>query len=139
MHVPTRGRTRSLGTGTLNPRPPRQVCIPVPIPGQPPAAVALLGMAKADLRLLGIAEKLGPLVAEAAAALAAAAVEDGAASAAAVGGEPGAQDGAGDGVGRSAKSGAAATANGHAGGHGAARKQGTRPIGGFSPGYAATA
>lgn len=92
------------------------------IPGQPPAAVALLGMVKSDLRLLGIAEKLGPLVAEAAAALATAAEDEAAASAA--GGEPGAQDSAGDGGGRGAKGGAAATANGHAGGYSAARKQG---------------
>lgn len=49
-----------------------QVCIPVHIPGRPPQSVALVGLQRSDARLLAAAEKLGPLVSEAAAKLAAA-------------------------------------------------------------------
>jgi hypothetical protein len=95
-----------------------QVCIPVPLPGRPPAGIALIGMAKSDLRLLAVAEGLGPLVAEAAALLAAAAAAAGGAGAAAAEARRGADEGGGDGVAgpsRSAAGPAAAHANGHAG------------------------
>ena len=95
-----------------------QVCIPVPLPGRPPAGIALIGMAKSDLRLLAVAEGLGPLVAEAASALAAAAAAAGGADAAAADARRGADEGGGGGVAGpsgSAAGRAAAHANGHAG------------------------
>lgn len=48
----------------------KQVCIPVDIPGRPPASVAVVGMQRSDMRLLTAAEKLGPHIQEAAAKLA---------------------------------------------------------------------
>lgn len=46
------------------------------VPGQPPASVALVGLQRSDMRLLTAAEKLGPLVTEAAVKLAAAQQRD---------------------------------------------------------------
>ena len=43
------------------------------VPGQAPQSVAVLGLQRSDMRLLAAAEKLGPALADAAAALAAAA------------------------------------------------------------------
>ncbi len=61
------------------------------IPGRPPQSVALVGLQRSDARLLAAAEKLGPLVSDAAAKLAAAgaAAADGAGTApSAAGGQP---------------------------------------------------
>lgn len=93
----------------------------MPVPGQPPAAIALIGMAKSDLQLLAVAEKLGPLVAEAAATLAAEAD----AQAASAG--PGAADARSSAAESSSGNGtaAAATTNGHAGRYGRENKRGT--------------
>ncbi|BDA48105.1 Amidase 1 [Coccomyxa sp. Obi] len=49
-----------------------QVCIPVHVPGQPPASVAVVGLQRSDMRLLTAAEKLGPMITDAAVKLAAA-------------------------------------------------------------------
>ncbi|KAK9839835.1 hypothetical protein WJX81_005197 [Elliptochloris bilobata] len=98
-----------------------QVCIPVPIPGRPPAALALIGMAKSDLRLLAVAEKLGPLLAEAAAALAAEAAEAAAVSEP----EPLTGEGGEGPAGGGAVSEAAVTANGHVG----ASAKAAKPVG----------
>ena len=49
-----------------------QVCIPVHVPGQPPASVAVVGLQRSDMRLLAAAEKLGPMITDAAVKLAAA-------------------------------------------------------------------
>lgn len=48
------------------------MCIPVLVPGQPPASVAVVGLQRSDMRLLTAAEKLGPMITDAAVKLAAA-------------------------------------------------------------------
>lgn len=53
-----------------------QVCIPVQIPGQAVTSVSLLSLHKSDMRLLETAAKLGPLIAEAAQAVAEALAEE---------------------------------------------------------------
>ncbi len=53
-----------------------QVTLPVEMPGQPVTSISILSLHKSDMRLLHLAAKLGPLIADAAQEVAVALAEE---------------------------------------------------------------